>query len=90
MPDHLHGLFAFPWKTASDLKGVVTNWKRYCSRRAGIDWQRDFFDHRIRNVDDHADKWAYIRTNPVRAGLVESADEWPHVWFPDRIGWPKS
>ena len=24
---------------------------------------------------------------PVRAGLVKHYSDWPHAWFPDRIGW---
>jgi hypothetical protein len=45
------------------------------------------YHHLIRNEADHEDKWSYIRENPVRKGLVETFDQWPHVWFPDRIGW---
>jgi putative transposase len=65
------------------------DWKRYTARALGIDWQRDFFDHRIRGEADGADQWSYIRENPVRAGLVERYHQWQHVWFPHRIGWPE-
>jgi putative transposase len=40
-------------------------------------WQRGFFDHVIRNSESYSEKWDYVRANPVRAGLVASADEWP-------------
>jgi hypothetical protein len=63
------------------------DWKRYTARTFGIEWQRDFFDHRVRDEAEGADKWAYIRENPVRAGLVGSYDEWAHVWLPHGIGW---
>jgi putative transposase len=40
-------------------------------------WQRGFFDHVIRNSESYSQKWNYVRENPVRAGLVPTADEWP-------------
>ena len=87
MPDHLHALVSFSWEKNHGINRVLADWKRYTARAFGIQWQRDFFDHRIRNDADHQDKWSYVRENPVRKGLVETYDQWPHVWFPDRIGW---
>jgi putative transposase len=39
-------------------------------------WQRGFFDHVIRNSESYAQKWNYLRENPVRDGLVRVAEEW--------------
>ena len=78
MPDHLHGLITFnPEKT---MQRIVRNWKRYAAGNFQIVWQRDFFDHRIRNKESLDEKWQYILHNPVRAGLVASPEEWPFVW----------
>ena len=88
MPDHLHLLASFPWNFPNTMGNVIQDWKRYLARNAGIRWQRDYFDHRIRNEADLQDKWEYMRDNPVKAGLVEDFNHWPHVWFPDRRGWP--
>ena len=41
-------------------------------------WQRSFFDHVLRNDESYAQKWNYVRENPVRAGLVTKADDWPY------------
>ena len=41
-------------------------------------WQPGFFDHILRSDESYAEKWNYVRDNPVRAGLVETADDWPH------------
>jgi REP-associated tyrosine transposase len=41
-------------------------------------WQRGFFDHLIRNTESYAQKWDYVRENPVRAGLVASSDAWEY------------
>jgi putative transposase len=83
MPDHLHGLFVFSPERI--LKQVVENWKRYVSRHYAISWQRDFFEHRIRDPTELAEKWHYIIENPVRAGLVATAEEWPYVWTAENL-----
>ena len=41
-------------------------------------WQRGFFDHLIRNTESYAQKWDYVRENPVRAGLVSTAEKWKY------------
>ena len=41
-------------------------------------WQAGFFDHILRSEESYAEKWNYVRDNPVRAGLVEAADDWPY------------
>ena len=41
-------------------------------------WQPGFFDHVLRNDESYSQKWEYVRENPVRAGLVVRADEWPY------------
>jgi REP element-mobilizing transposase RayT len=41
-------------------------------------WQRGFFDHLLRRAESYAEKWAYVRENPVRAGLVAKAKDWPY------------
>ena len=78
MPDHIHGLFAFP--PDRSIKQVLTSWKGYLAKTCGLEWQRDFFEHRIRDDAAREEKAHYIRANPVRAGLVERAEDWPHVW----------
>jgi len=41
-------------------------------------WQPGFFDHILRNDESYTQKWEYVRENPVRAGLVSLADDWPY------------
>jgi putative transposase len=41
-------------------------------------WQRGFFDHVLRTNESYSQKWNYVRENPVRAGLVTKADDWPY------------
>jgi REP element-mobilizing transposase RayT len=77
MPDHAHGLVAFP--SGESMRRVVSDWKRYTARRDGIRWQRDFFEHRIRPGENWDMKSTYIRENPVRAGLIVTPMQWP--WY---------
>jgi putative transposase len=84
MPDHLHMLLAFPHDR--EMKKTVTNWKSMLARNAGLGWQRDFFDHRIRNHENWEEKAEYIRQNPVRAGLIDRPENWRFVWEPSLGG----
>ena len=80
MPDHLH-LFV---KGDSDF--MLSTWVGGLKRaiavevrcRSGELWQPGFFDHVLRSDESYDGKWNYVRENPVRAGLVSSADEWPY------------
>ena len=76
MPDHLHLLATFGPDVS--MQKVIRNWKRYTATHAGIRWQRDFFDHRLRNDEIFEEKAAYILNNPVRAGFVARTDDWPY------------
>ena len=33
------------------------------------------------------EKWQYVRNNPVRHGLVESAEKWPYQGELNRLEW---
>ena len=41
-------------------------------------WQPGFFDHILRSDESYAEKWNYVRNNPVRAGIVRNAGDWPY------------
>jgi REP element-mobilizing transposase RayT len=76
MPDHVHGLFRFPG--SKPMTKVLTDFKSWLAKQGGIQWQRDFFDHRLRTLESAAEKAKYIRMNPVRAGLVAKPEDWPY------------
>ena len=50
-----------------------------CKKRRESLWQRRFFDHVLRSDESYAQKWNYVRENPVRAGLVAKAEDWPYA-----------
>ena len=81
MPDHVHFLASFA--VDAGMGDIVARWKRYASTHGKIRWQRDFFDHRLRNDESWREKADYILQNPVRANLVRNADDWPFVLVPE-------
>ncbi len=81
MPDHVH-LFCAPVVLATPLKRWMEFWRAEATRHwPRLDekpiWQRDFFDRQLRRGESYAQKWMYIWENPVRAGLVSQAEDWP-------------
>ena len=84
MPDHLHALVSF--SPEHGMRKTLSGWKRFTASNFNILWQRDFFDHRLRNDESFEEKASYIRSNPVRAGLVQKPEDWPYVWGYDSFG----
>ncbi len=63
MPDHLHAIIAFPREPG--MKTTIREWKKYLARFHKVSWQRDFFDHRLRDHHQEMAKTDYILKNPV-------------------------
>jgi putative transposase len=77
MPDHVH--FVATFDLEHGIRATVRAWKRYQKKTLGIEWQSDFFEHRLRSDDEFIEKMQYVRMNPVRKGLVPSAEQWPYL-----------
>jgi len=43
-------------------------------------WQKNYYEHIVRNNDDLVEKLAYMRTNPIKAGLVGQSKDWLYYW----------
>jgi REP-associated tyrosine transposase len=82
MPDHLHALIGVDGRTS--LGKLIRDYKSITAKIAGIKWQRNFFDHRLRHDESLAEKFAYVCQNPVRAGLIRSENDWPYIFIPDQ------
>jgi mono/diheme cytochrome c family protein len=65
------------------MKQIIADWKRFLATEFRIEWQRDFFDHRLRKEESYREKADYILANPIRAGLTTSSEEWPYFWLAD-------
>ena len=80
MPNHVHVLFS-PLREHT-LEAILHSWKSYSAHQAnallartGPFWQREYFDHLVRNQSSLQKITQYIRDNPQRAGLLN----WPWV-----------
>jgi REP element-mobilizing transposase RayT len=83
MPDHAHVLFKAQAATcnfldcAASWRGrTASTWKRMAGTRL---WQEGYWDRILRSDDDERCCAAYIVSNPVRAGLVNSVADYPFV-----------
>jgi len=68
MPNHVHVLF-MP-HDGFDGREIVARWKRYTAHainkllaREGVLWQKESYDHLVRDVDEFNNCRAYIRKN---------------------------
>jgi putative transposase len=78
MPDHVH-LFVRGSRNFQ-LSPWIGGLKRAMSVGLAAPklWQPGLFDHILRSDESYGEKWNYVRENPVRAGLVKSAEDWPY------------
>ncbi|WP_156345582.1 transposase [Verrucomicrobium spinosum] len=83
MPNHIH-LVLLPLANHS-LSSILHSRKRLIAREANkligktgeSFWQPESYDHWIRSDEEMARIKEYVRQNPVKGRLCESADEWP-------------
>ena len=85
MPDHVHMVFTpYDGQTLSTIMDAVKGASAHLINRAigrkGHLWADESFDRIIRAGENLRKKCEYICQNPVRAGLVDSPDNWPWLW----------
>ena len=91
MPDHIHAFVRIaPDMTLVRWGTGIKRFLGTALKNIGVDptvcshgglksyWQPGLFDHLLRSSESYAEKWAYVSQNPVRAGLVENALDWPY------------
>ena len=99
MPDHLHAVWTLP-EGDSDYSSRWCEIKKRFSKglpnqeprsdvrlrkgERGI-WQRRFWEHTIRDIDDFNHHIDYVHLNPIKHGLVTDLIDWPyssyHRWL---------
>jgi len=80
MPNHVHVVFS---PTGGHrLESILHSWKSFSALQAnralgrtGRFWQREYFDHSVRNETSLAKIIRYVKDNPRKAGL----GNWPWV-----------
>jgi REP element-mobilizing transposase RayT len=89
MPDHVHIVltplfdengFVTVAEIMQTIKSTSAHRINYALGRRGRVWQEESFDHVLRREEKIGDKLDYIFANPVRAGLVERAEEYAWLW----------
>ena len=81
MPDHLH-LLLEGIDTQADLYKCMTDFKQksgfWLSKNADVRWQKDFYDHILREDEPIEKHIRYILKNPERKNLIENWKLYPH------------
>jgi putative transposase len=82
MANHVHVLLLpeiSPSRLLKSLKGhTAREANRILGRTGEPFWQRESYDHWVRNSTEFARIAAYIENNPLKAGLVERAED--YLW----------
>ncbi|MEZ5387105.1 MAG: hypothetical protein R3F13_16475 [Prosthecobacter sp.] len=85
MPDYVH-LLLHGWSVGGDQKRLIRFLRLHSNEllaETGQRWQPQAHDHVLRphESDRHSSKTLvkYITMNPVRAGLVQQPQDWPHT-----------
>jgi REP element-mobilizing transposase RayT len=82
MPNHVHVVVTpMAGHAPSD---IFHSWKSFTAHRAnnllqtkGTFWERESFDHLIRNAGQFEAFIEYVENNPVAAGLCRHSADWP-------------
>lgn len=94
MPDHIHLFVRLGTGSPLTLGNWIKGLKRHLglaistagqepvrvvNQKLATFWQPGFHDHLLRHSKSYAEKWNYVRENPVRGRLVTAADDWPYA-----------
>jgi putative transposase len=80
MPDHVHVIVTPVEDRGLSVGDFAAGFKRLLRKALGSqtwEWQRGCFDRLLRSDEDLGNKWTYVQENPVRARLVQQAEDWP-------------
>jgi REP element-mobilizing transposase RayT len=82
MPNHVHVVVEL--RTGQSVAKILHSWKSYTAKeankllhRTGGFWQREYYDHLVRNERQLSAYIRYVQDNPRKAGLRE----WRWVWI---------
>ena len=83
MPDHLH-LLVEATVDDSSMREFVRVFKQCSSYHwkttfGHVLWQRSFFEHVLRDGESPVKAARYLLANPIRAGMVETAEDYPFL-----------
>jgi putative transposase len=76
MPDHIHLLLTPNGRSIERVMGLIKGGFSHRLNSSFPVWQRGFTDRRVRDKEEFLTRRNYIYQNPVRARLVERAEEY--------------
>jgi REP element-mobilizing transposase RayT len=81
MSNHVHVIFQPRVEMLGIMRWLKGRTARQANRILGLTgtafWHNESFDHWIRTKEEPRDLIAYVENNPVKAGLVGEACQWP-------------
>jgi REP element-mobilizing transposase RayT len=84
MPDHLHFVTELKGtplpKVMHSLKSFTANQINEILGRRGPVWERQYYEHAIRDEGSLVEMINYCLENPVRKGIVDDFKKYPH-WY---------
>ncbi|MDJ0364630.1 transposase [Hymenobacter sp. H14-R3] len=87
MANHVHLVVCLPdnapslARTLQSLKGYTGRAANALLGRTGHFWQRESYDHVVRNGQELERVIAYVVNNPVKAGLTNDWQQWPYTYW---------
>jgi len=86
MPNHIHIVMRNTAGRNGRLLSDLERFKRFTGRlandllgRTGTFWARENFDHWCRTPEKTEAAVQYVKSNPVKAGLVDRSESWPWI-----------
>jgi putative transposase len=95
MPNHIHGIIVITEKTESPCRGLINQTPTYAIHKRGFidfSWQRNYYEHIIRNERELNKIQKYIMNNPRKWDLdrenprSDNFDVDHDIYFKDIIG----
>jgi putative transposase len=83
MPNHVHAVFELGQQLT--VGQCCARWKTAVRRALAYthEWQRDYFEHRLRSDELLEDYGLYCFLNPYRSRLIDADVAWPFWLLPD-------
>jgi REP element-mobilizing transposase RayT len=89
MPNHVYLLVSVPPEATTPFYKVLQSLKARTARACNIllqqthtpFWQAESYDHVVRDGEEMKRIISYILENPVKAGLIEDWQQWPHTYL---------
>ena len=89
MPDHFHLLATLhDIMTLDRIMARLKSKTRPTLSSAGLEWQGNFYEHRLRDGEAAEPVLTYLFLNPYRAGLIPATNARPLFWLgADAAAW---